>query len=294
MELLHGSMRDLGHTLGRNRDRAAHQRDSDLDRRMREEEMGLRREDQQDARATRRAGYAAQQSHQQRMEGYQKQMLAAKTEEQKLAIWNDIVKSGAATQETLDAMGKAMSDKLGVEVKLQMPVKDRKPKGFQVGNQKGIYNPETGNFETEKPRAAGRRTLKIGADGNETITQDLSKEELDAFMAKEGPASAGGEADLGLLDTIKADTDVTEPRAGGGKGGRAGGLFRGGPVSRGRFVDEAMAEVERGNAIPAHGPPAAQAATGDRVTVIAPDGKRGTIPRAQLAEALKKGYKQAQ
>lgn len=36
----------------------------------------------------------------------------------------------------------------------------------------------------------------------------------------------------------------------------------------------------------------ANAGGGDRVTVIAPDGTEGTIPRSQLAEALKEGYKQ--
>jgi len=44
----------------------------------------------------------------------------------------------------------------------------------------------------------------------------------------------------------------------------------------------------RGGAAPAEAAPA----TGGRVTVIAPDGKRGTIPASQLQDALAQGYKQ--
>jgi sugar phosphate isomerase/epimerase len=40
--------------------------------------------------------------------------------------------------------------------------------------------------------------------------------------------------------------------------------------------------------------PAESQDAGGRVQVIAPDGKRGTIPAAQLQDALARGYKQAQ
>ncbi len=74
-----------------------------------------------------------------------------------------------------------------------------------------------------------------------------------------------------------------------------------------REMDEILSRPE----IPAHGrgqridqldrqpaqiegaPGAAPAAAGERVTVISPSGKRGSIPKAQLQKALSEGYKVA-
>lgn len=56
-------------------------------------------------------------------------------------------------------------------------------------------------------------------------------------------------------------------------------------------------EQQAGSAVPGVAQPAAAAApqaAANRISVIAPDGKRYSVPAAQLSEAIKQGYKQAQ
>lgn len=134
LALLHGSMNDLSRTLmaGRSQregkrqfDVATNQRGEEnrLDRAMREEEFGLRREDAADARSIGREGLDVQKQNQASLEDYKRQMLAAKSDDQKMQIFSDMLKSGTMTPQSLDAMSKAMSEKLGLQVSLKMPEK---------------------------------------------------------------------------------------------------------------------------------------------------------------------------
>lgn len=128
-------------------DSAANQRaeENRLERALREQEFGLRREDAADARAIRREGLAAQEAQARSMEDYRRDMLAAKSDEDKMRLFSDMLKSGALDERGLAAMSKAMSEKLGVEVTLRMPEK----KSFQT--QAG-HNLATG--ESYRQRAA--------------------------------------------------------------------------------------------------------------------------------------------
>lgn len=253
MQLLNNAAGDLSSTLLRNRMMGA----EDKERRAREtlerEMMGLRREDQQDARSVRREGLQSQQAHQQRLEAFQQAAAAAKTEEQKLAALKEF--APYMDDAAIEKMAKVLSEKMGFEVTLKRPASGprtmKTPAGAELAWMEGGKDLNV----TDRPQAAkpaGRRTLKVGEDDRDTITQDLSREELDALMRK---GMAGEEEGL--------EQEISE---------------------------QALKEP----GIPAHGPPPGRTAGGDRVTVIDPAGRRGTIPRAQLKEALAKGFKLAQ
>lgn len=129
--------------------------DRAADREMRREEMGERREERQQTQAN--------------LDTYRKQMLEAKTDEDKFRVWNDLLKSGMATQQTLDNMAKGMSEKLGVEVTLKMPA--AKP-GF---NTRAGHELELAEKYRERANAARRNGAGDEAERYQRIAEQLER-----------------------------------------------------------------------------------------------------------------------
>ena len=253
LELLHGSMRDLGNSFYRNRVLGQQASERDLDRKMREDEMGLRREDQQDARTNRKASLDAQMAHQQRMEGWQSKLAEARTQEDKLRMFKEILPQ--ADDATRDKIGQALSEAFGVPVKLLPPEKPQ---------QSYDEDPVTGHRTTRLGNTllnSGTNPAKIpakeppGAVENEEYDAEgnLVKRTRRGPLGSLNPAGTGGAAgpsvdenDLGVMESPGA--------SGGGRVRTKMGLM-GGPASRASFVDDAMGEIASGQAAPAWGPP---------------------------------------
>lgn len=112
-QLLNSSLGDLTNVLLRKRaaEQQALEHGQELD--LRREELGLRRDDQSDARATRKAALEAQAAHQQRLEELQKEGNADKRAEMGLKFLSDLNKSGQLTDDGLARMEQVFNEKLG-------------------------------------------------------------------------------------------------------------------------------------------------------------------------------------
>lgn len=141
-QLLDRSFDRLGDTLLRNRmleeqkrERAATlglQRD-ELTSRMslQRDELAARTADREDMRENRRLTLDNQREDAANLAKYREAMAAAKTEEDKMQLWSELLKSGSLDQTGLDAMAAEMSKKLGVQVKLAMPEKVGAPQVWE-------------------------------------------------------------------------------------------------------------------------------------------------------------------
>lgn len=125
MELLNRSMSDLGHTLQNNRALTLQDRDRQDRRKLDEEMMRLKRDDMASDRSFKEREVTAREGQTRALAEYRDAMVQAKTDEDRFRIFHDMVKSGVVSKDSLAAMSKAMSEKLGVTVELKMPEKEK-------------------------------------------------------------------------------------------------------------------------------------------------------------------------
>jgi hypothetical protein len=285
LALLLESADDLGDTFARNRlmkqrenefnlTRADRTRESDLDRAMREKEFGLRRDDAADLRAVRREGLAETGRHHAAIEDYQARLAGAKDEAAKWDILREMGKAGMLTEEGLDVMSKGMNEKFG---ELGVGVKLFKLPAAEGGTPQFHTDPETGErFATHgKSLMRSPRPMADVTEEEDPITHEMKRKvsrkvpvsELDAEMQR---------LKLRSTDDLNARGEATPDQ------------------------EREMQDILAGPALPAQGPPPGRVAQPpdptrvERVAVISPQGKRGTIPRSQLQDALKRGFKQVQ
>lgn len=264
--LVLGSLDDLSRTLmanklERNRAGETQQRIG-----LAGEEMALRREDAASDRQFREREVTAREAGAKSLEQYRQDMIAAKTEDEKLTLMKDLFASGLVDENAKAGFEKAMSDKLGVQVTLKLP--KAKP-GFETREGHDLALAE--NYR-ERARAAMRNG---------------GGEEAERFNAIAERLERGGRPEAEPMADVTEEVGEVDPLTGKG----AASVRRKVPESR---LDEVLrAKAGRAGAPPPAGG-APGAANGDRVKVISPDGKPGSVPRSQLDAALKQGYKVAQ
>lgn len=208
MELLNRSMSDLGNTFQRNRALTAQDREREAQARLNEEMMRLRREDsaaqnadRADARENRALSLKSQEAHQQRMQAYQQQLAAAKDEEAKWGVLQQMGKDGMLTEEGVAAMNEAFSKKLGevgIGVKLfKLPTAtDNKPQTWTHPDtgEKFVYNPRTGNFEKSENPSMTTISDDVDPETGEItsrkVNRRLTPADLKAAMEEERRAKA--------------------------------------------------------------------------------------------------------
>ncbi len=189
MELLNRSMSDLGNTFQRNRALTAQDREREAQSKLNEEMMRLRRDDsaaqnadRADARENRALSLKSQEAHQQRMQTYQQQLAAAKDEEAKWGVLQQMGKDGMLTEEGVAAMNEAFSKKLGevgIGVKLfKLPTAtDNKPQTWEhpETGEKFVYNPRTGNFEKSENPSMTTISDEVDKDTGEVTSRKVSR-----------------------------------------------------------------------------------------------------------------------
>lgn len=310
LAILLGSMDDLGDTFARNRlmrqrqnefdlTRSDRTRESDLDRAMREKEFGLRREDAADARAVRRESIDAQKSHyanteahQAQMADYQRQLLAAKTDEDKFQVLIQMGKEGMLTDDGLAKMSEAMNQKFGqagirVQLFRQPAATAKTPTPYKhptTGKEFVTYGNTILSADapyaevsdvTEDALGGGKRTVtrKVPAgDLQREMDRLEQKKTLDANEQGDVTPQQQKEIDAILSSPVLTE-DQMRPAPKGGV-----------------FSTNAPVPAVKQPPVPTPVTPTPE----DRVMVISPAGKRGSIPRAQLSGALKQGYKLVQ
>lgn len=206
MQILNRSMSDLGDTFQRNRALTAQDKEREAARRLNEEMMGLRRSEAADNKEFRNRELESRDNANASMDEYRQRMLDAKDEDSKMQVWSDMLKSGAVTPESLDAMSAAMSKKLGVTVKLAMPAAvDNQPKTWthpETG-QKFVYNPRTGNFDQSENPNTVTMTEEEGEDGappKRKVTRKMTPADLQKAMAAEQAAKGAADEEARAAD----------------------------------------------------------------------------------------------
>lgn len=132
---------------------------------------------------------------------------------------------------------------------------------------------------------------KAGSDARYAQAYDLANPRLPTTDSLTGPMSRPTAERAPHY--IQVGADNKEGFAEGTYEITPNGFKKVGPPSRkseGSMLEQLLAR-ESGGALPSAGD-APSVGKNERVSVISPDGKRGSIPRSQLDEALKKGYRQ--
>lgn len=207
--MLDRSMGRLGDTLFQNRVMADQQKERELQRAMRGETINLQREDMQQRRDYQDRVLRQQGEATRSLDEYRKAMTEAKTEQEKLGLWSDMLKAGVLGPESLDAMSKAMSEKLGVQVILKMPetvgepkVWEDPPSGRRYAYRPGSkelhdLTPNVGEVTEEADPITGKVTQKF--------RRKLTPAELKAAMegrVVEDEAAGPDEAQQSEIDEI--------------------------------------------------------------------------------------------
>lgn len=206
-QLLDRSFDRLGDTFLRNRmleeqkrERAASlglQRDELTARMgMQRDELAGRTADREDMRENRRLTLDNQREATANLAKYREAMASAKTEEDKMQLWSELLKSGSLDQSGLDAMAQEMSKKLGVQVKLAMPkdigapqVWEDTPSGRRFGYRPGSkemhdLTPNMGTVTEEEDPLTGEMRRKFTRRLSPT---DLQKTTAPAVNEAAGP-----------------------------------------------------------------------------------------------------------
>jgi len=252
-------MRDLGDTFQRNRaltqaekERAAQQRLNEemmgLRKREHEDTLGLRRDelagqtaDRSDARENRKLALDSQIAHQKKIEQYQAQLAAAKDEEGKWRVLESMGKEGMLTEDGIEQMNQAFSEKLGkvgIGVKMfKLPTpEDNAPRSWKDPETGApfVYNRRTGNFEkSENPNSVtmSEEIDDVSGEPKRKITRKMSPADLEKAMAAEAAAKAAAdeEAAAAAGPTLQQQGEIEEilQRPGipaGGKPQRKAGL----------------------------------------------------------------------
>lgn len=245
--LLNRSMSDLGDTFQRNRALTAQDKEREAQQRLNQEMMGLRRSEAADNRDFRNREADARDTANASMDDYRQRMLDAKDEDSKMQVWSEMLKSGAVTPESLDAMSAAMSKKLGVKVTLAMPAPaDNTPKTWthpETG-QAFVYNPRTGNFEKSENPNTVTMTEEEGEDGappKRKVTRKMTPADLDAAMKAEQAAKAAADEEARAADgpTPQQQGEIEEILS-------RPGIPAGGRVPRKTGIEGAPAAVQPG------------------------------------------------
>lgn len=223
MELLNRSMSDLGNTFQRNRALTAQDREREAQSKLNEEMMRLRRDDsaaqnadRADARENRALSLKSQEAHQNRLQSYQQQLLAAKDEEAKWGVLQQMGKDGMLTEEGVAAMNEAFSKKLGevgIGVKLfKLPAAtDNKPQTWEhpETGEKFVYNPRTGNFEKSENPSMTTISDDVDPETGEItgrkVNRRLTPADLKTAMEEERRAKADKAEDANAAAGPSAD-----------------------------------------------------------------------------------------
>lgn len=267
MQILNRSMSDLGDTLQRNRAMTAQEKERQAQQRLNEEMMGLRKRehedtlglrreeltaqtaDRSDARENRKLALESQMAHQKKIEQYQAQLASAKDEEGKWRVLESMGKEGMLTEDGIEQMNQAFSEKLGkvgIGVKMfKLPTPtDNKPQTWTDPNTGApfVYNPRTGNFE--KSEGTVTMTEEEGADGEppkRKISRKMSPEDLAKAMAEEKAAKAASdeEAAAAAGPTLQQQGEIEEIL-------NRPGIPAGGRVPRANSLQGAPAAVQPG------------------------------------------------
>jgi len=225
MQILNRSMSDLGDTFQRNRALTAQEKERQAQQRLNEEMMGLRKRehedtmglrreeltaqtaDRSDARENRKLALESQMAHQKKIEQYQAQLAAAKDEEGKWRVLESMGKEGMLTEDGIEQMNQAFSEKLGkvgIGVKMfKLPTPtDNKPQTWTDPNTGApfVYNPRTGNFE--KSEGTVTMTEEAGEDG-EAPKRKISRKMSPADLEKAMAAAAAAKAAAGNGDPLE-------------------------------------------------------------------------------------------
>lgn len=294
MELLNRSMSDLGHTLQNNRALTLQDRDRQDRRKLDEEMMRIKRDDMASDRSFKEREVTAREEQTANQEKWRTDMLKNQQVQAGIKQVHDFytsletgVKNGTISPDVANARARKMVETMKQST---LMVLESTPFAALLDGDKDIFKlPEKGRMKTR-----------------EENNLELAEQYRQRAAAAAGPAG-GGNSDryLSIADRLErggapepddmatitekimdegAD-QFAEPRA---------TVTRKVPSSR---LSEEMGKMK---GTPVTPPPAATATTPaaagatERVTVVAPDGKRGTIPKAQLQQALKEGYKLAQ
>jgi hypothetical protein len=310
-ELLDRSMGRLSDTLLRNRmmseDKRRYETGLGLQRDDIASRMGLQRDeltarmaDREDARENRRLVLEGQAAHQKRIEEIQKEGNESKRNQMYLEFLGDLNKTGQLTDEGLGVMEQKFNEQFGqagLGVKLFRRAAPTEPTVKDLGGGvRSVFMPGSKDQTVIDDRATVTEDPGDGLTGpTRKVTRRVAPEAVGPVTAPglAGPPESGDP----LADAMRAgktaplkkemDEHLNAVRGGDEDYGLLNLKSR---PERIRELQRRMAELEDPTGFV---PPAAAGAT-ERVTVVAPDGKRGTIPKAQLQQALKEGYKLAQ
>ena len=184
--LLDRSIGRFGDTLLQNRMMSEQQKERELQRAMRGEELAFQREQAGTANTFRERSLQQQGEATRSLDEYRKAMTEAKGEEEKLKLWSEMLKSGVLGPEGLDAMSKAMSDKLGVQVILKMPEADAEPKVWEDkhSGRRWAYRPGSKELHDLTPNVgeAVEETDPLTGEVKQRIRRKLTPADLKAAM----------------------------------------------------------------------------------------------------------------
>ena len=256
--LLLGSLDDLSRTLMANKLEKRRGEEAQQRIGLAGQEMDLRREDQTldrqqrtDANANMAkyhdATLAGREKDAAALAKYRDSMTAAKSDEDKFKIFTDMVKAGAVTPQSLDAMSKAMSQKLGVEVQLKLP--DKQAFDTREGHNLALAEKYRDRANAARRNGGGdeaERFLSI-ADRLERGGQPEPEEtaELTEEMGAIDPLSGKGEATL-RRKLRGADIESALKGFGGGRAGAGAPAATGAggaPAAEPQFNSEAEARA---------------------------------------------------
>lgn len=283
MELLNRGMENLAGTFQRNRTLTEAERRAKADEALQREMLGQRRQEHSDTLGLHRETAASTAEHQKVLEQIQRESKALQERHYKLmagtGLLTQLQKGLAEGTIKPEALKAAVGENpllkelgLGVDIFQAPPADVGAPEVWddKASGRRFAYRKGSKEMHDLTPNAATVREEpgEFGGPPKRTITRRLGPADLQAAMAELGGGEGEGEEAPDMEQTLK--------------------------------------DLESGQALPAWGPTGAPAAgakpaatataqpapeSGERVTVISPTGKVGTVPKAQLQQALAEGYK---
>jgi len=321
MRLLDDAMSDLAGTFQRNRAMKQQEKRDAVRAELEREELGMRKADQAESQLYRQGQSAETARHHKALEDYQSEIKRAQQEsnadrrnEAMFKIFSEMGQNGMLTDDALKAMEGEFSKRFGqagVGVKLfKLPPKaaGTEPRAWQNPATKRNYT-VYGNTIMDADRARAKRTIEEDplnpGQMKERITQDLNEDELDQLLQKRAaPKTEGDPVTAARIKALQKQIEGEASKIGSGDETTGFMGFGEGREARIRRAQSKIEELQgkgktpgpapSAQPTPVNPPSAAAAPAGDRVRVISPEGKTGTIPRAKLNAALAKGFKLAE
>ncbi len=264
LALLLAAGNDLGDAFQHNRDRRTRVDENALDRAMREREGGLDRGLRREELGLRREDAAD-------ARGVRKQALESQTaHQQRIEKYQQALAQARDDDAKFGILGKMNEEGLLTDEGVNLMSEEINKKFGKAGIGVKLFKLGTGVRQKDAPYAEIEEPLgepdPLTGKAPGSIKRRIPESEVGGYLQNRGQAVAAEKQ-------FKRD-DAAE-----------------GPTPE----QEAEMEAILGTAPqPAHGPPPGKADSEQRVNVISPDGKRGSIPRSQLKAALAKGFKQVQ